>query len=85
MAIQIDSCMVCNELLTNDVITSCELCEAVFHKSCKKMTKQQSIYCKDREVITVYHAVPYFHFKISLMMNLHLKILQLKTIMTYIS
>ena len=40
--------MVCNELLTNDVITSCELCEAVFHKSCKKMTKQQSLYCKDR-------------------------------------
>ena len=32
------------------------------------------------EFITVYHAVPFFHFKISLMMNLHLKILQVKTI-----
>ena len=36
------------------------------------------------EFITVYHAVSYFHFKISLMMNLLLKILQLKPIMTYI-
>ena len=48
MAMQMDSCMVCNVLLTNDFKTRCELCEAVFHKSCKKMTKQQSIYCKDR-------------------------------------
>ena len=47
MAKQIYPCIVCKVRLTNDVIRRCELCKAVFHKSCTKMTKQQSIFCKN--------------------------------------
>ena len=52
MVMPINSCMVCNALLTDAVITRCELCEAVFHKSCTQIIKQQLINFENSIVIT---------------------------------
>ena len=47
-----------------------------FFINLEKNLQNNNPYFVKIEFITVYHAVPFFHFKISLMMNLHLKILQ---------
>ena len=60
--IKLDSCQICNQILKNIAVKG-DLCEAVFHKRCANVTKQQLrlIHCKNISYLCIscYEVFPF--------------------------
>ena len=82
--IQLDSCLRCNQILHNYAV-KCDLCEAFFHKRAKITPQQIRLIRCNNINYRCTSCYEVFHFKILVMMKLYLKILLLKSIMTFIN